>query len=47
METCVKKDCPFIPYCKDYKLDEDKGPRCEIQGKILEAAKGLEVSREA
>lgn len=41
METCVKKGCPFIPYCKDYKLFEDKGRRCETQEKILEAARGV------
>lgn len=41
METCVKKDCPFIPYCKDYKLVTDKTD-CPTQDKIMRAAKQLE-----
>ena len=45
METCVKKECPFIPYCKHYRLDEDKGAECETQERLLAAANVLRKRR--
>ena len=45
METCVKKNCPFIPYCRDYRLAEDKGERCKTQEAILKAAEKLQEER--
>lgn len=46
VETCAKKDCPFIPYCNRYRLDEHKGVECETQTNILLAASRLVKKKE-
>lgn len=44
METCVKQNCPFIPYCKDYQLGKDRR-NCVTQARILRAARELDKQR--
>ena len=42
MATCVSMNCPFIPYCKHYNFKVGRTGGCEVQKKILDAAKELQ-----